>query len=322
MGAISQVPTRPAPEEIPVDSEDPFRLGWRDVCVTLPDGSTEWERIPLTLEDVLHPQMGDQQVLSDPHNIDCTYLQDVLKARSADDETAVVLADTGVYWDDPDLGHHSPDIALIVGVRQRRGWTSFHVADEGVRPILIVEVTSPDTRVNDVVTKVDHYARAGVLQYVVADARERRGPRHLSLIPYRLGPNGYEPSPLDDAGRVFLEAVGVWMGVGIDRFTGGDRLACFDPATGAEIGDYTRISRDLAEAEARAEAERARAEAEAKSAAEARKRAEAEAARAKAQRRRADAEAARADAEARAREEAEARNRLLEEELRRLRGGA
>ena len=39
---------------------------------------------------------------------------------------------------------------------------------EGVRPRLIIEVSSPDSRVNDVVTKVDHYYRAGVPYYVIA----------------------------------------------------------------------------------------------------------------------------------------------------------
>ena len=166
---------------------------------------------------------------------------------------------------------------------------------------MIVEVTSPDTRVNDVITKVSQYARAGVPQYVIADARERAGARRLALIPYRLAPGGYEPAPLDDEGRIVLEAAGVRLGVATDRFTGGDRLACYDLVTGFEIGDYTRISQDLAAAEARAQAE-------ARAAAEAQKRAK--------------SERARADAEARARAESEARVRQLEEELRRLKGDA
>ena len=121
MGTVSQDSPRLGLDGPPLGAEDPFRLGWRDVCVTLPDGSTEWDRVPLTLEDVLHPQLGDHQVLGDPHNIDRNYLQDVLKSRLVDDPSAVVLADTGVFWDEPELRHHSPDIALIVGVRQRRG---------------------------------------------------------------------------------------------------------------------------------------------------------------------------------------------------------
>ncbi len=308
MSTVPQVPTRPDSDAPFPGVADPFRYGWRDVCVTTADGLEEWDRIPLTLEDVLHPQLGDHHVLSDPHNIDCTYLQVVLKARLAGDASAVVLADCGVYWDEPALRHHSPDIAVILGVRQRRAWTTFDVAEEGVRPVLIVEVTSPDTRVNDVVTKVRQYALAGVYRYIIVDARERAGTRRLSLTSYRLSPDGYESDPLDGSGRAWLEPAGIWMGVAVDPVTGADRLACYDPATGEEIGDYTRISQDLAEAQARLESEAARADAET--------------ARADAETARADAETARADAEAEARVESENRVRRLEEELRRLRGDA
>ena len=38
-----------------------------------------------------------------------------------------------------------------------------------MRPSLIIEVTSPKTRVNDVKTKVTQYAQAKVPHYVIAD---------------------------------------------------------------------------------------------------------------------------------------------------------
>lgn len=56
------------------------------------------------------------------------------------------------------------------------------------------------------------------------------------------------------------------------------RLACYDPETGRELGDYSEISRQLdEEVKARQEAERARQEAELRAEAETRARAEAEA---------------------------------------------
>ena len=64
-----------------------FRYGYREVRKKLPTGRIAWERVPLTLEDVLHPQFGDVHVLSDPHTDDCTYLRDVLKDRYAHDES-------------------------------------------------------------------------------------------------------------------------------------------------------------------------------------------------------------------------------------------
>ena len=35
-------------------------------------------------------------------------------------------------------------LAVIFGVRERQNWGTFFVAKEGVRPALIIEVTSPN----------------------------------------------------------------------------------------------------------------------------------------------------------------------------------
>jgi Uma2 family endonuclease len=211
-------------------------------------------RVPLTLEDVLHPRFGDVHVLGDPHDDDCNYLKDVLKDRHAADRSVVVLSDCGIFWDIPRLRHHCPDLAVIFGVKQRKDWKSFHVKTEKVRPALIIEVTSPSTRVNDIKTKVKQYARAGVLHYVIADARESGGKRRLTLIVYRLEGKVYRRMPLDEQGRADPEPVGLKLGVKADPETGGDRLILIDPATGEEIGDYTAVSRARAEAEARGNA--------------------------------------------------------------------
>jgi len=275
-----------------------FDYGWRDVEISLADGRVEWERVPLTLEDVLHPQYGDVHVLSKPHNVDCNYLAYVLEARLSDNPRAVVLSDTGVFWDDPKLRHHSPDIAVILGVKRQKDWESFYVALEGVRPVLIIEVTSPKTRINDLGKKVTQYAQAGVLYYVIANAEEGKGkPRRLKLLAYRLEGGAYQRIALQN-GRVWLEPVGLWLTVKVNNQTGGDRLALLDPETDKEIGDYTAISQALEAAEAALQAAK-------KQAAAAKKQAQAATDRAK--------------AEAKARSAADARVRELEEKLRRFR---
>ena len=74
-------------------------------------------------------------------------------------------------------------------------------------------MTSPGTRRNDVVTKVDEYYRADVPLYVIVDVRYRHGRRtHVQLIGYRHGPSGYEKMALDERGWLWLEEVGVWIG--------------------------------------------------------------------------------------------------------------
>jgi hypothetical protein len=207
-------------------------------------------------------------LLSDPHTDDCTYSRYVLKDRYATDETVAVLTDCGIYWDIPGLAHHSPDLAVIFGVTRQKDWKSFHVKTEKARPALIIEVTSPETRVVDLEYKVQEYAQARVPHYVIVDADEENDRRRLTLRAYRLKRRVYEPVQPDEHGRVWLEPVGLWLGVKVNPATGGDRVALIDQVTGEELGDYTAMRQARAAAEARAQAEaQARAEAEARAAA-------------------------------------------------------
>jgi Protein of unknown function (DUF820). len=74
---------------------------------------------------------------------------------------------------------------VIPGIAARQDWSAFDVAVEGARPALMIEITSPETRVNDLKRKVAHYARAGVAQYVIVDRIERGGARRVRLLDYR-----------------------------------------------------------------------------------------------------------------------------------------
>ncbi|NWG20746.1 MAG: Uma2 family endonuclease [Chloroflexi bacterium] len=290
--------TQPEAAATPPDA-DPWRYGWRYVRRPLPLDSENWERVPLTLQDVLHPEMGDTIVHSDRHETDRMYLTQVLRARLEPAGIASVMTDMRVVWDTPDIRPHSPDIMVVPGAHDRHNLSTLDVAAEGVRPALIIELASPETRRNDLFDKVMHYERVGVAQYVIVDDDGRSGERRLRLLGYRLVLDAYQAQALDDQGRLWLDIAGIWLGVR------GDRVACYDER-GEEIGDYLAVARAAEAAESRAAAEaRARAEAEIRAAAEARARAEAE---------------SRAAAEARARAEAEERLRTLEAELRRLRG--
>jgi Uma2 family endonuclease len=263
---------------------DPYRYGWRYVRRRLEDGNEVLEQVPLTLEDVLHPEEGDFIVQSDLHHQLCTYFYDALRARVAHDPSAVVLSDVRVAWDVPGLRPYGPDIAVIFGVRERRNWSTFDVAQEGVRPALIIEVTSPETRQFDLVDKFDGYDLAGIPLYIIVDITSRRGRSIPRLIGYRQTLTVYEALVPDERGWLWLEAVGLWLGVQEGQ------VVCFDQA-GNPIGDYPRIEAARAEAEDRAEAAEARAEA---------------------------SDTARIAAESRA-DAAEARLRALEAELRQLR---
>jgi len=329
--STSRPPTRPP------DDADPFRYGWRYVTVRRADGTETIDQVPLTLEDVLFPETGDFIVQTDLHDTDTSYLKYVFNAKLAGDPQAVAVSDCRVDWNIPGVRPLGPDVAVFFGIKRRKPWATLDVVAEGARPALVVEVTSTGTRQNDLEIKPDYYHRARVPLYVIADVlEETEETRHLELIGYRYAPAGYERIAPDARGWIWLDPLGLWLGVVQDPRLGCDRLACFEAETGAEIGDYEAISDALAaataaqaHAEAKAQAEaRARERAEAKAQAEASAREQAEAkvlaeagARSQAEAR-AQAAAGRAELEAKARQQAEARVRELEEAIRRLGQGS
>lgn len=272
------------PQEPPTPENNPFRYGWRYVKRVLPDGSVDFDRIPLSLEDVLHPEFEDVMPQASPHDWDRVYLTYIFDRQIAHDPSALVLGDVLVFWDVPGLRQHSPDISVFFGVRDPKApRTAFRILDEGVRPTLFLEVVSPDYRNNDVVIKVEHYHRGRVPFYIIVDRERVEGP--IRLIGYRYRPEAFQVMPLDDQGRLWLEPLKLWLG------TKGNRVICYDGVSGRELGDYAQVSRELEAAEGNA-----RQEAEARIAAEGHARQESE-----------------------ARIAAERRIRELEEELRRIR---
>jgi Uma2 family endonuclease len=236
--------------------EDPYCYGWRYVRVRQADGTETVDQRPLTLEDVLHPETGDFIVESVAHDNDRSFLKYVFKFRLADDPHAAVVSDCRIDWNLSGIRPLGPDVAVFLEVMRQLDWTTLNVAAERVQPALVVEVTSPRTRVNDVETKFNYYHRARVPLYVIVDAvDEAREPRRLELHVYRYQPQGYEPIAPDPRGLICLETVDVWLGVVRDSVLGGDRVACFDAVTGDEIGDYTVVTRAAEQAMTRAKAE-------------------------------------------------------------------
>jgi Uma2 family endonuclease len=236
------------------EQPDPFRFGWRYVQQISPSGVKERVRVPLTLDDVLHPQEGDHIPDNSQQARDCHYLYGVLKWRLAGNPHAVVFTDCLINWGVRGLRNHSPDISVFEGVSEPQHiWTTFSVARENARPVLVIEIVSPDAharqaRDNDVVTKVREYYRARVPLYAIVDQERVGGPRRI--IGYRRGTRKYVTMPLDEQGRLLLEPVGLQMGLHEQR------VVCWDADTGEEIQDFTAMAEArAAEAQARQEAE-------------------------------------------------------------------
>jgi hypothetical protein len=237
-------PQTPARGEQPPEEEFPF--GYRLRERTLPDGTTELERVAYTVEDVLHPEPDDVFPVRPEHAIDCTYLYDVFRVRGpaelASQPIVYVSYDHLVDWGVPEQRNTSPDVAVFGGLNQEvdRKEGTFNLKASGGRCLLVVEVVSPDRRrENDVVHKVREYYNAGVPLYVIVDQEREDAPRHVRGLRHR--PNGWEELSNDDQGRLLIEPLNLWLGLKDGR------VACYDVRTGRELGDYERLSQEREE---------------------------------------------------------------------------
>lgn len=241
----------------------PF-YGWRYLKVVLPDGTEDLEQVPLTLEDVLHPQEGDHIPQNFVHQIDERYLSNICTAWESKLDHGLVLTDCIVDWGIAGLGNLCPDISAFEKLKKRppESFGIFYVRTCGGCCVLAVEIVSPDTRRNDVKLKLVEYHRARVKLYVIIDQKKENGRRELRAYRYKTA--GYEKIELDRSGRILVKHLGIRIGLKDNR------VVCFDAETDQELGDYAQVEQAYAHSEqARTEAERqATEQAEAREAAE------------------------------------------------------
>lgn len=234
---------------------DPWRFGWRYVKEPQPDGSVRTEQVPLTYEDVLYPQEGDVIVETPIHDQTGIDLKCALQITLAGRIGSVVLHDCRVDWGVEGVRPNCPDITVLENVGK---WDpslgTFRVADHAARPVLVIEVTSPSTRSQDLINKVVHYFRAGVPFYAIVDRAPDAEGGQLGLLGYRATPEGYVRTNLDEQGRLRLPLVGLRLGV--ER----DELAILDE-DGNRMKSYVQAVLRLENETQRADAEAERAKA-------------------------------------------------------------
>jgi Uma2 family endonuclease len=238
--------TRSAARSTRPPKPDPFRYGWRFLKKVLPDGTTDLVQVPLTLEDVLHPQEGDVIPETTFHERDGEYLRPIFRTRTARLNGGYFLADCLINWGVPGVGNHSPDITIFRGVTNPPVGSigTFRVRVHGGRCVLALEIVSTDTRNNDVEHKFHEYHQVRVPLYVLIDQERENAPRHV--VGYRYTPARYVRMRLDRQGRLLLKPLGLLLGVEDDL------AVCYDAVTGERLGDYG------VEREARLAAEQAR----------------------------------------------------------------
>jgi len=287
--------------------DDPFFYGWREV-LQQNNGTEEIIEIPLTLDDVLHPQWGDHIMQNQEHFEVCDDVYNGLKEHLAHEPQTVLLHDTLIDWDENHVSPMCPDIAVIRDVQRTFPKGVFYLKQSGGQVDLVMEVTSPSTWRVDVEgkrepNKVQRYAEANVPFYVIIDDQHRKAGQSPPIMAYRLDGSGrYKRMVPDKRGWYWIETVELWIGPYKDWVSWYDEH-------GTKIGTHLEVveGRKQAEEQASAEADaRQRAEVQARAEADARRQAEDRASCAEEQAR-AEADARKQETKARQRAEEQAR---------------
>jgi Uma2 family endonuclease len=182
----------------------------------------------------------------------------MLRGHFAAQPDMAVFRDLVFEWDVAAVKSYAPDIAIVPYVRNRdenRG--QFIVAEEGTRPVLVIEIVSRSSREEDRVNKVRNYALVGIQEYVYIDVRLRNSNLVGELSGFRLQENHYLPILPDEDDALYLETVNLRIGLA------GNRVWLEDSATGEDLLNNLQVRRALrTEQEARQAAEAARQAAE------------------------------------------------------------
>ncbi len=265
-----------AVEASPTVTESFSETGWHEELMEQPDGTIKIVWTPLTEAEFLHPKEGDHLPTNTFHDRIVSTLKDLLKRWFSHQPNTCVFHDLLIKWD-IDLGDHSPDICVVFGVTEpERDRSEFYVAQEGVRPAVIMEVVSPRYRKADREDKVLHYAKAQVQEYIILDRRKYRGQTLEEVVGYQLvAPSSYKPITPDEAGRILSQVLGLWISlqdgqVVLENAETGERLL-----TALELEQWAEEERQRAEiADQRAEIANQQAQEERQRAQEERQRAE------------------------------------------------
>jgi Uma2 family endonuclease len=259
-------PSTPTRRRIETPSNEPnWDLGWRYETIRTADGKEEVITVPLTPDEALHPEEGYIMPMNTDHARLTQDLNEMLGAHYRNHPELTVFDDLVFKWDHAEIRSFSPDIAIVPHVRNpsaTRG--EFRVAEEGTRPLLVIEVVSPQSRNGDRVIKVRDYPQVGVQEYIYIDHWERRGQTIWEIAGFRLAGDRYLPIIPDEDGAIYCETINLRIGIEDGR------VWIEDGNTGEELLTHQKTQEALqAEAAARQAAEeQAHVEATARQAAE------------------------------------------------------
>ncbi len=223
---------RSAPQKpiTPPPSIDKFPYGWRLKTKTLPSGDKIDYEVPLTIDDLLEPQLGDCMIQRDRHLRSNTNLFTVFDNRYANDPSVGVFSDLKMVWGIPGLKEPAPDVAVVPNLQnqdEEADRPTFKVLQEGTRPGLVIEIMSPGYPGDDT-EKVNIYEQAGVQEYIIINPHSEKAIPYYEIRGYRLVNGKYQLITPDRQGRLLSQTTGVWFGV----YQKGRRLKLRDAHTG------------------------------------------------------------------------------------------
>jgi hypothetical protein len=258
-----QVRQRPASPGV----KDPFRLGFRWRRTTTPDGREDLEQIPLTPEDLVYPQEGDQVSQGLPHFSFLHPQADAMRRHLGRRPGILVTCDVVLV-----LRHDGktcgPDVAVIEGdVDTSKITGAVHLAAVGGRLAFAFEAVSTSEKEiedKDLEKNMVRYAKEGVEEYFTVYPVVERKVR--DLVGRRLEKGGYVEIAPDADGRVYSRKLDLYFQID----AASEELVVVDATTGERL-----LTSDEEEAGRRQEAAaRRQAEERAEQEAAARRRAE------------------------------------------------
>lgn len=198
---------------VPSLEADPFFYGWRYVKCVDAHGNEDYVEVPLTEEDVLHPQEDDQTPQSAWHGLTRDEISCICRAYLSGRDGFTVVSKVGIKWDSEYGWHHAPDVTILSD--NQKPWplheSLVSLKQQGAKPNCVVEVTSPITRHIDFGKKKTHYFLVGVPCYVIVDL-PHEGDAPARVLAYRPGKDSFESIPPDERGQVQLGTTGLWIG--------------------------------------------------------------------------------------------------------------
>jgi Uma2 family endonuclease len=242
--------------------QDPFHIGWRPVQIVNPQGKSETEYIPLTLEDFIHPQQEDKFMVNLEHADILTATQHAIEYNCRDNPSIRIVREVRIDWQVPGIKPHGPDIVVFedsgLPITDMTG--TIFVKDSGLKPLVVIETTSPSTRTADYEQKYLEFLAVGIPYYVIVDAA---GPddADVKILGYRRTKRGYQRLRHDDSLGIFVPGIDLYIQLTDDEILFADPEGRPIPSM-LELADHaTFAERKALEANQRAESEKQRADA-------------------------------------------------------------